>query len=145
MLAVSRLRQPDDELSATHCRHLPAHGFQAAVAGRISAASCCAFSTFCSLGAGARQRHNALDLAYLVGKRPADTLKLSRSDIRDGAIELRQNKTRQKLRVEISEELAVVMRRIEARKALGISLVNSQNGQRMSKFMLRTAFETARD
>lgn len=86
-----------------------------------------------------------LDLAYLVGQRPADTLKLSRSDIRDGAIELRQNKTRQKLRVEISGELAVVMRRIEARKAQGISLINNQDGQRMTKFMLRTAFENARD
>lgn len=87
---------------------------------------------------------DALDLAYLVGQRPADTLKMNRSDIRDGAIELRQNKTRQKLRVEIDGELAGVVRRILARPAQGDSLVNNQGGQRMTKYMLRTAFETAR-
>mgnify|MGYP002134247567 FL=1 len=34
-----------------------------------------------------------MDLALLTGQRPADVLKLTRADIRDGALHLKQNKT----------------------------------------------------
>ena len=36
---------------------------------------------------------DAMDLALLTGQRPADVLKLTRADIRDGALHLKQNKT----------------------------------------------------
>lgn len=60
---------------------------------------------------------DAMDLAYLTGQRPADTLGLSEMDIRGGALHLRQDKTRKKLRIEIVGELAALIDRIRARKA----------------------------
>jgi hypothetical protein len=36
---------------------------------------------------------DALDLAYLIGQRPADVLKILRADIIDGALVVKQNKT----------------------------------------------------
>lgn len=59
---------------------------------------------------------DAMDLAYLTGQRPADTLKLSEMDIRDNALQLRQGKTGTKLRIEIVGDLAEVIDRIRARK-----------------------------
>lgn len=40
---------------------------------------------------------DAMDLALLTGQRPADVLKLKRTDIRDGALWIVQNKTGQRL------------------------------------------------
>ena len=45
---------------------------------------------------------DAMDLALLTGQRPADVLKLTRADIRDGALPLNQNKTGKKLAIEIT-------------------------------------------
>ena len=55
---------------------------------------------------------DAMDLALLTGQRPADVLKLKRTDIRDGALWFVQNKTGQRLGVEITGELAAVIIRI---------------------------------
>ncbi len=41
---------------------------------------------------------DAMDLAYLTGQRPADTLKFDERDIREGALWITQNKTGKKLR-----------------------------------------------
>lgn len=87
---------------------------------------------------------DALDLAYLTGQRPADVLKMSRADVRDGAVSVTQNKTGAKLRVEIIGELAQVMDRIKARKVAGNTLVCDEKGQRLTKFWLRGAFGRAR-
>ena len=88
---------------------------------------------------------DALDLAYLTGQRPADVLKLSRADIRDGEITVVQNKTGTKLRVEITGELAGVMDRINSRKVMSMALICDERGKRLSKFGLRGAFDRARD
>lgn len=57
---------------------------------------------------------DAMDLALLTGQRPADVLKLTRADIRDSALHLKQNKTGQKLAIEITGELAQVIERTPA-------------------------------
>lgn len=88
---------------------------------------------------------NALDLAYLTGQRPADVLKMSRADVRNGAMSVRQKKTGAKLRVEIVGELAVVMERITASKVAGLALICDEHGQPLTKFGLRGAFDRARD
>jgi integrase len=88
---------------------------------------------------------DALDLAYLIGQRPADVLKLSRSDIKDGALWLRQNKTRNKVRIAIEGELAVLLERIKQRKVMGLGLINMQDGTPMTKYMMRHAMDRARD
>lgn len=59
---------------------------------------------------------DAMDLAYLTGQRPADVLALTDMDVRDGAIHVRQAKTKAKLRIEVAGELAGVLERIRERK-----------------------------
>lgn len=88
---------------------------------------------------------DALDLAYLTGQRPADVLKLSQADIKDGALWVEQNKTGKRLRIAIEGELAAVIDRIKARKVMGLKLVNTRQGYPMSATTLRSAFDRARD
>jgi len=56
-----------------------------------------------------------MDLALLTGQRPADVLKLTRADIQDGALRITQNKTKAKLEVEITGELATLIERLASR------------------------------
>ena len=60
---------------------------------------------------------DAMDLALLTGQRPADVLKIERTDLRDGAPWIVQNKT--KLAIEITGELAQLIDRIT--EVLGIA------------------------
>ena len=57
-----------------------------------------------------------LDLLYLTGQRPADVLKMSEDDIKDGVIHVAQNKTKMRLRIAIVGELVELLERIRARK-----------------------------
>ena len=59
---------------------------------------------------------DAMDLAYLTGQRPADVLRISETDIRDGAIHVQQGKTGTRLRITIAGELAAILDRIRERK-----------------------------
>lgn len=59
---------------------------------------------------------DAMDLAYLTGQRPADVLRLSEMDIRDGVLHVAQGKTGTKLRVSVTEALAELLDRIRSRK-----------------------------
>ena len=98
-------------------------------------------AVYAAAGPGLR---DALDLAYLTGQRPADALKLTRAHVKDGALEISQNKTKTKLRIEIIGELAMVLARIDKRPAMGLALISNEQGQKMTAYMLRYAFESAR-
>ena len=89
---------------------------------------------------------DAMDLALLAGQRPADVLKLKRTDIRDGALWIVQNKTGQRLGVEVTGELADVIARINDRPRQAISawLIQDENGQPLNQFALRSRFAKAR-
>lgn len=87
---------------------------------------------------------DALDLAYLIGQRPADVLKLTRADIKEGAIWIKQGKTGAKLRITIEGELAALLERIGKRKVTGLSLINMSDGTPMTKWMMRHAMDRAR-
>ena len=89
---------------------------------------------------------DAMDLALLTGQRPADVLKLKRTDIRDGALWIVQNKTGQRLGVEVTGELAAVIARINERPRRAISawLIQDENGQPLTQFALRSRFDKAR-
>lgn len=88
---------------------------------------------------------DAIDVAYLTGQRPADVLKLTQADIKEGALWLEQNKTGKKLRISIEGELDKVIKRIRQRKVMGMSLINNLEGFGMTKSMLRGAFDRARE
>lgn len=91
---------------------------------------------------------DAMDLAYLTGQRPADVLRMDERDIRDGAIEIAQGKTRAKLRIEVTGELAAVLGRISARKrgyvVRATSLIVDGRGQPLTRSRFRRMFDEAR-
>jgi integrase len=65
--------------------------------------------------AGDAVLQDAMDLAYRTGQRPGDVLKARRQDIADGALWFAQEKTDERLGVNIVGELARVLERILAR------------------------------
>src|ERR1035437_10060623 len=67
------------------------------------------------------------------GQRPADVLKLARSDIRNGALHIEQNKTGKKIRMTIEGDLAVLIQRMSTRKVMSLQLVNNKDGHPMTK------------
>ncbi|HWH86202.1 MAG TPA: tyrosine-type recombinase/integrase [Pseudomonas sp.] len=92
---------------------------------------------------------DALDLFYLTGQRIADTLKMDERDIRDGKLAVQQGKTGAKRRIEIMGELKTVIDRIMLRKVghriRSTRLVVMEDGQAMTKSMLRKRFDDARE
>lgn len=60
---------------------------------------------------------DAMDLAYLTGQRPADTVAMTEHDIKGGYLHVKQGKTAKKLRIEVVGELAQVLQRIRARRS----------------------------
>ena len=91
---------------------------------------------------------DALDLAYLTGQRPADTLSMTAHDIVDGHLIVTQAKTLQPLRIIIQGKLLDLIDRIEKRKTThkictAALLVNMQ-GKRLTKAVLRKHFDAAK-
>jgi len=91
---------------------------------------------------------DAMDLAYLLGQRPADILKLTVNDIHDGALHLHQNKTGARLRIEINTELNAILERIIARKrtyrSLTPHLIVTEHGHSIQVKALAERWRTAR-
>lgn len=92
---------------------------------------------------------DAIDLAYLAGQRPSDTLKMAETDIRDCALNVRQGKTNTKLRVAITGDLSTVIDRIKARKAAhqvrALALVVDEQGKKLSMSALIGRWEHIRE
>jgi integrase len=92
---------------------------------------------------------DAMDLAYLTGQRPADTLSMSVTDVRDGALHVRQRKTGKALRIEVVGELAAVLERIAARKkelkVHALRLIIDESGRPLGRDALRYRFDKARE
>ena len=89
---------------------------------------------------------DAIDMALLTGQRPADVLKLKRTDIRDGALWIVQNKTGARLGIEITCELAATIARVNERprRAISAYLIQDENGQPLTQCALRSRFDKAR-
>jgi integrase len=101
--------------------------------------------------AGSQALRDAMDLAYLSGQRPADVLKMSKSDIRNDELHVLQNKTRHALRITLhvggeSTQLGACLDRLLARQVKSMSgeLICTEQGQPMTMKMLRDRFEAAR-
>lgn len=97
---------------------------------------------------------DAMDLAYLTGQRPADTLKVSTADLTDEYLFVGQNKTDKRLRIRLTDGdqpsgLGRFIDDLLERRALaGIKssrLITNQSGLRMSWEMLRNRFSEARE
>lgn len=94
---------------------------------------------------------DAMDLNYLTGQRPADVLKMRLADIKEGALEVQQNKTGKKLRILLQEngintQLGTLIDKIKnrPRKVASLHLIATPAGARLTQSMLRIRFEAAR-
>lgn len=89
---------------------------------------------------------DAMDVALLTGQRPADVLKILRSDIRDGALFVTQNKTGAKRAIDLVGELAAVIERIASRprERRSLYLIQDDDGRPLTALALRSRFDKAR-
>ena len=97
----------------------------------------------------------ALDLAYLAAQRPADTLKITEADIKDGALAVKQNKTQKRLRVALFNQdgtpnaLGVLIEQMLAFKRQNpihsANLICNEQGQGLTSTAFRYRFDKARD
>lgn len=93
---------------------------------------------------------DAMDLAYLTGQRPADTLRFDERHINGACeLEIQQGKTKKKLRIAVEGELAALIERIRARKkgykVVSTALVVNEKGARLGREALRSRFDKARE
>lgn len=92
---------------------------------------------------------DAIDLAYYIGQRPSDLLSMTLVKVRNGFLEYRQGKTATPQRIAINDDLSELLKRIEDRKANyqvhNLFLLVNERGQKMTKAMLRSRFESARE
>jgi integrase len=89
---------------------------------------------------------DALDLLLLTGQRPGDVLRMKRADLAGGALRVKQGKTGTKLRITVEGELAAALERMQgrARKATGLNLIQDDEGQPLTYWMLENRFAKAR-
>lgn len=102
--------------------------------------------------AGGQVLRDAMDLSYLTGQRPADVLKMSKHDILNDELRVRQNKTGHALRIRLyvdgqPTQLAACVDRLLARplQSMGGELICAERGQPLTQKMLRDRFEAARE
>ncbi len=92
---------------------------------------------------------DAIDLAYYLGQRPADVLKLSESDVRNGSFDFKQNKTGKAMKIGVGGDLDLLIKRMAERKSKFavrcMQLLVDECGKPMTKAKLRSRFEAARD
>ncbi len=102
-------------------------------------------------GVACDELKDALDLAYLTGQRPGDVIKMRLTDVKDGYLEVKQNKTKKKLRIQLEvdgmrTELGQLLDRVKGRerKIASLFIVATSRGVPLNKWTLRTRFDTAR-
>lgn len=91
---------------------------------------------------------DAIDLAYLTGQRPADTVAMSERHIQNDELLVQQGKTNTKLRISITGELKVLLARIAQRKQTHkirtLQLICTETGRPISQNALSLRFTKAR-
>lgn len=90
---------------------------------------------------------DTLELAYLLGQRPADVFKLAADDV-TAVLDVRQNKTDASVSIELSAALQVVLARCTARRtqtgARCTQLLVNETGKAFTQSMFRTRFDALR-
>ena len=94
---------------------------------------------------------DAMDMAYLTGQRPGDVLRMLETDIHDGALHVKQGKTKKFLRIMLDingvrSELGLALDQILARphRINKSYIVTTEQDQPLNKWTLRLRFEKAR-
>lgn len=105
-------------------------------------------------GKAVQELRDAMDLAYLTGQRPADTLKAATSDISGEYFLVKQGKTEKRLRIRLVFEgeptgLGVFIEDLQERRRIsgirGSRLITNTSGLRMSMAMMNNRWTDARE
>lgn len=92
---------------------------------------------------------DALDLGYLTAQRPIDVIKMYKTDIQDGALQVRQTKTGAIVRIAITGQLKAVIDRINVRKeqfkVFSLALIVDEYGKPLSQHAIYKRFLKARE
>lgn len=92
---------------------------------------------------------DALDLAYLTGQRPSDTVGMCIDDFKDNELIVRQDKTGAKIRMSITGELKPLIERIlknkQSHKIFTTQLITTKSGRPISQNALLQRFDDIRD
>lgn len=93
-----------------------------------------------------RPLRDFMDLAYRTGQRPNDVLKMTRQDIREGILRVRQRKNGARVPVAVVGPLAAVLDRLlgQTYPVQTMHLVLDEKGKRMSLATVRRRFWVAR-
>lgn len=99
-----------------------------------------------------QELQDAMDLSYLTGQRPGDVLAMSVTDIRNGALEVKQGKTKKKLRILLDNPdgtrtgLGKLIDEIRgrSRKVKCLLLIATPSGAPLNRWTLRIRFDSAR-
>lgn len=96
-------------------------------------------------GVAPRVLRDYLDLAYLTGQRPSDVLRMTRQDIKDGRLWVRQAKTGSKVRLAIVGPLEAVLKRLQAQSypVQEMYLVLNDKGRGMKLGAMQERFRQA--
>jgi integrase len=87
---------------------------------------------------------DAMALALLTGQRPADVLKMRRTDVREGALHVTQNKTGKRIAFSLTDELKALVARLLANPKRSDYLLCNEDGSAVSSHQLRQRFDSAR-
>lgn len=87
---------------------------------------------------------DAMTLALLTGQRPADVLKMRRSDVQEGALHVAQNKTGKRIAIALTGELATLVARLLTHPKQSAYLLCNEDGSAIATHQLRQRFEKAR-
>jgi integrase len=92
---------------------------------------------------------DALDLGYLTAQRPADVIKMYKTDIQDGVLYVQQGKTETKLRIAVTGQLKSVIDRINQRKenfkVFSLALIVDEHGKKLSQHAIYKRFLKAKE
>ncbi|MGQ5523566.1 tyrosine-type recombinase/integrase [Chitinimonas sp. PSY-7] len=92
---------------------------------------------------------DCMDLAYLTGQRPSDTIRMSETDIKYGALSIRTGKTKKKIRIALKGSLEQLIGLIRSRKKTleihSLRLIVNEKGEGIRKDALRYRFDKARE
>jgi hypothetical protein len=84
----------------------------------------------------------AMDLGYATASRPSDILSLKWSMVGE-SLDLRQQKTTQRISFSMTEELRAILQRARARPLLGLTVIANARGRPVTKGMLGAAWRAA--
>jgi integrase len=85
----------------------------------------------------------AMDLGYLTAARRSDLLSLEWAALTSSGLSMRQQKTGQRMSFTISPEISSVLTRAKQRRVLGLTVIATPKGRRISRGMLERAWRQA--